>query len=217
MFLFRLYNFKLNPQLRGYANDIYAVLSLYGLVTYMDNYLNPLFVFPSKSEWKRIVNSAIWTHVRLTWSQRISTVDFSRFRQLHNCYEISEVWLFSSQYPRILAQCKSVIKCIAYTARNREICPRCHQHYVTCFADHILYECKDNGPVRNRFLVAVAGAFGVYARQCIEAMDKHVYVNTLLGNRCPLLVNIIKDRYDVFMQMAFRHVHRVWLTYCRCV
>lgn len=80
---------------------------------------------------------------------------------------------------------------------------------------HILYECENSAPGRNSFLVAVAGAFGVYARQCVDGMDRQVYVNTLLGIKGPLLVNIIKDRYDVFMQLAFRHVHRMWLAYCR--
>lgn len=66
MFLFRLYSYKLNPQLHGYDNDIYNVLSMCGLETYLDNYLHSL-VFPSKSEWKRIINTAVWRHVRLTW------------------------------------------------------------------------------------------------------------------------------------------------------
>lgn len=66
-------------------------------------------------------------------------------------------------YPRLLIQCKSAIKLIAYTARHHEICLRCHQRCVTCFTDHILYECENSAPGRNSFLVAVAGAFGYSA------------------------------------------------------
>ena len=87
--------------------------------------------FPSKNLWKREGSARIISNRIALWENRISTVEFSDFKCLHNVYEPHWLWQFAKGNPQVFHCCRSVIQMIAGVP-NESLGPRlCSLCYVT--------------------------------------------------------------------------------------
>ena len=148
------------------------------------------------------------------WEKRISSHEYVRFRSIHSRLQLCDIWTYASGHPKYLSCCKSVARLISYTSRYNETCRTCTVYLTdTCLTDHIILDCPDLSSHRACFKRKISQVFGHRVTRSLFELDRTAYVNCMLGVACPTLVDILKDRYDVFCKEAFVFCHSLWLHY----
>ena len=76
----------------GFTSDIWLLLSKYNLIHYITTSINTMEL-PSKLQWKRIVNKAVYEYEQTKWLRRTtSDTDFERFKILHSNLGIASLY-----------------------------------------------------------------------------------------------------------------------------
>lgn len=142
IFLFRLFTYLNDKQDKsfGYVKDIFSILHKYSLEQYLTSYLET-GIFPSKTEWKKMIKSEIFRYESHQWTNRtIHDSDFTRFIILHNGTGLPRIWKFawSAQQSNII---KVITKLWTITpTRNISTCQLCNTQYTDIFK-HVACSC----------------------------------------------------------------------------
>ena len=95
IFLYKLFLYQdTRTKISGFVLDICHILRKYNLECYLNTYIQTL-VFPTKSQWKRIVSESVSSYEQSQWNIRVSSDnDFERFKIIHTEVGVAGIYKY---------------------------------------------------------------------------------------------------------------------------
>ena len=148
--LYKLFLYQdTRTKISGFVLDICQILRKYNLECYLNTYIQTL-VFPTKSQWKRIVSESVSSYEQSQWNIRVSSDnDFERFKIIHTEMRVAGIYRIT---------CVTDKNLIAHVARlwvmKPSILRPCHlcNRVVRDILKHLVCDCDYTRPLVNWLL-----------------------------------------------------------------
>ena len=198
----------------GFIIDIFRFLEEYNFVHILIEYLNS-GVFPSKFEWKKLVQETLKQRATLCTRFEIDSEGLGRFLDIHSRTKPSMFWELSWKYPYMLTACRSVVKLIAMLFNRYQpvsICSACGELVVN-YVSHCLLCCHANSGVRHKMWAGFLRKFGANVYSCLAKLSIDSLTDVLLGN-FEIIADVlsVSQKDDFYCYVArFIHIQTVCL------
>ncbi|PJE77768.1 hypothetical protein CI610_03305 [invertebrate metagenome] len=192
---------------KGYFPDIVKVLRKYNLLYYLETYLRS-YIFPTKSQWKRIVKSTIRSYENSALKERMANDnDFSFFQKIHCSYDLYSLW-HAAESPSDMQNIYYICSVLALpSGLADEQCPLCTMSHDVAVI-HLCADCIVNIALKQSFMEDILITFGPTVFHFIERMDATAFTRTILGANTG--IPFIDDTdYEQFLMKSVRFVARV--------
>ena len=216
LFVFRLNLFIIRgfkDQL-GFIPDIMCILTKYNLSTYLINYVRTS-AFPSKPQWKNIINQAILNTHTNKWRERIDQdSDFNRFKNFHRSIAPSIFWKSASSH-RESIWAISAIRTLTFKQFTKTItCSKCSTETNDIYK-HILTECPSYNLYRNLMLTDLGETVSSNLALHLLSADSESFFMTLYDTNIHTSFGIKEsDEYKLIVKIA-EYIHKVSKDYNR--
>ena len=183
IFLFKLFMYVDNNSYDSwFTSDIWLLLSKYNLIHYITTYINTMEL-PSKLQWKRIVNKAVYEYEQTKWLRRAnSDTDFERFKILHSNIGIASLY----KIPCIRDKRLSVHIARLWTIKPSiyRLCSFCGINIRDLLA-HLLCDCVCTRPYFIQFYCLILHHYGY-----------DIYAELMSSRRDSLIVKLLSLTFD---------------------
>jgi len=171
---------------RGFVPNIIQLLTKFELTSFIDDCVH-FCIFPTKKEWKNIVNMSVNKHDEIFLKQRLcSDTDFKRFKQIHET-DIKPYIMW--KIPRTVNDLKTILyvsKIIACVPQNEELsCGLCGKIYYDTIR-HFVASCDGTKLLKDKFLDKVINDYSIDLYIKLTDTNDEELLCTLLGR-------VIKD------------------------
>lgn len=212
LFLLRLCATQNGLTESGFIADVISILQKFDLYYILEDYIS-YGKFPNKYIWKKCIDSKVSNYYINEWNVRISTPEFSLFKQIQTEFSYCFLWLYAKANPRMLRACFSIAQLIAYLSSIDPTCSRCGRREINCsITMHILTDCVSVQPCRISFKTTVLSLFGNRIFDLLEAFDDLDLVKAMFGLNQILIVEL-QDNSDNFYYHVACFLHDVWNSY----
>lgn len=211
---FNLFTLKGYKNQLGFIPDIWELVQKYNLQEYVQTYLRSS-IFPSKLQWKNIIQSKINHFYEIEWHERLQAdADFNRFKTLHPSLEMSVIWKLTldiSTAPAsfLVARLWSKVhKCES----EYEQCLFCST-YTTDIYKHVVSSCPYFLPERLKFINHVKDHVNADIGNILKSTDFESFFCSLLGRRFQIDHDVSSSDIMQFLSNSFRFVNNVIRAY----
>ena len=211
---FNLFTLKGYKNQLGFIPDIWELVQKYNLQEYVQTYLRSS-IFPSKLQWKNIIQSKINHFYEIEWHERLQAdADFNRFKTLHPSLEMSVIWKLTldiSTAPAsfLVARLWSKVhKCES----EYEQCLFCSTYTIDIYK-HVASSCPYFLLERLKFINHVKDHVNADIGNILKSTDFESFFCSLLGRRFQIDHDVSSSDIMQFLSNSFRFVNNVIRAY----
>lgn len=172
-------------------------------------------VFPSKLQWKNMIQRKIYQFYENEWHERLQAdADFNRFKTLHPSLEMSIIWrltLDNSTAPASFLIARLWSKVQKYESKY-ELCLYCSK-YTIDICKHVVSSCPHFLPERLEFINHVKDHVNADIGTFLKSMDFETFFCSLLGRRFQINHDVSTSDIMQFLSNSFRFVNNVIRAY----
>lgn len=171
----------------GFIPDIVNILIKYNLVDYITDFILE-GAFPSKHEWKIIVNKAVIAIQDEEWLQRMNLdSDFQRFRDIHRAVDVAPFLRHANSHIEI-KRCYMIIKVMTDIPNSTPgTCTLCSRHFCDLFV-HACCNCNATRYIQDTWWDLIMENFDVELFVELNQYDEEQLFVVLIGK--PLKYNV---------------------------
>jgi hypothetical protein len=186
----------------GFIPDLIRILEKYGLMTFVTNFITSES-FPTKKQWKRIVNEAVQRKEELAWSEKLNQKPVLKlYMQAHQHLNISfwyEIWDFAPMDSNIVVDvirllCGSLkidgIRIENYNCLHSFYCSFC-QRCVINPVHHALLYCMNTANQREYWWTWTTDNLSGDIMVLLNFLDDDQFVQLITGGKPASLATIM--------------------------
>lgn len=165
-----------------FVSDVAGIMRKYRLYDVLETYVTG-GNFPSKAEWKRLINCKMKEHNYLCWQNRVTADEtFSRFLLVqNNCHEFSVIWLAAKHFKLDRHKFAFLAKLLIIPPMHSGIlCVFCGLMVID-IVEHYVLTCGTQVHRRHMFWTMVEEIIGSDKVQSLQNLEARKRVAVVLG------------------------------------